>query len=310
MTSYQKIENNLLIEGNIVITGTVDNRDINTDGTNLDNHLGATGGIHGISGGIVGTTDVQTLTNKTISGGSNTITLDTSDITTGTFSDSRISQSNITQHQASINHNSLSNYVANQHIDHSNVSIIAGSGLTGGGDITSSRTLDLDINGLDVEASPDMNNSYVAFFDILSSNHKKTLLSNISSGGSTGGGSPSIEYAESNGASSTTGTSWINKVSLSFTADNSNYLIMWSYETKSMDKNKNTNANIKIELNNTTILHSVDYATNNFGYGPGAGFQKVALSGGTTIDLDYNSSFVGKSVHIRRARLMAMKLIN
>jgi hypothetical protein len=44
---------------------------------------------------------------------------------------------------AGVNHNLLMNYVANEHVDHSTVSIIAGTGLTGGGDITASRTLNL-----------------------------------------------------------------------------------------------------------------------------------------------------------------------
>lgn len=42
-----------------------------------------------------------------------------------------------------VNHNSLLNYVANQHVDHSAVSITAGTGLSGGGDITASRTLNI-----------------------------------------------------------------------------------------------------------------------------------------------------------------------
>jgi hypothetical protein len=44
---------------------------------------------------------------------------------------------------AGVNHNSLLNYVANQHIDHSAVSISAGTGLTGGGDLTATRTINL-----------------------------------------------------------------------------------------------------------------------------------------------------------------------
>ena len=44
---------------------------------------------------------------------------------------------------AGVNHNALQNFVANQHIDHSTVLINAGTGLTGGGDITASRTLNL-----------------------------------------------------------------------------------------------------------------------------------------------------------------------
>jgi len=42
-----------------------------------------------------------------------------------------------------VNHDLLLNFVANEHIDHSAVSISAGTGLTGGGDITASRTLNL-----------------------------------------------------------------------------------------------------------------------------------------------------------------------
>jgi hypothetical protein len=37
----------------------------------------------------------------------------------------------------------LQNFVANEHIDHSGVSITAGNGLTGGGDITTTRTLNI-----------------------------------------------------------------------------------------------------------------------------------------------------------------------
>jgi hypothetical protein len=43
-----------------------------------------------------------------------------------------------------VDHNSTTNYVANQHIDHSTVSISPGSGLTGGGTIAATRTLTLD----------------------------------------------------------------------------------------------------------------------------------------------------------------------
>jgi hypothetical protein len=50
----------------------------------------------------------------------------------------------------SINHNTLSNYVVNQHIDHSLVSIntAMGSGLTGGGDLTTTRNLAIDTTGV------------------------------------------------------------------------------------------------------------------------------------------------------------------
>lgn len=43
-----------------------------------------------------------------------------------------------------LDHDSLSGFVADEHIDHSTVSIIAGTGLSGGGDLTESRTIQLD----------------------------------------------------------------------------------------------------------------------------------------------------------------------
>lgn len=44
---------------------------------------------------------------------------------------------------ADINHDALLNFVANEHIDHSSVAVTAGSGLTGGGDLTTSRTINV-----------------------------------------------------------------------------------------------------------------------------------------------------------------------
>lgn len=44
---------------------------------------------------------------------------------------------------AGVDHNSLQNFVANKHIDHTAVTITAGTGLSGGGDISATRTLNL-----------------------------------------------------------------------------------------------------------------------------------------------------------------------
>ncbi len=43
--------------------------------------------------------------------------------------------------QTQIDHDALTNYVTNEHVDHSGVTISGGNGLTGGGDITASRTI-------------------------------------------------------------------------------------------------------------------------------------------------------------------------
>lgn len=47
-----------------------------------------------------------------------------------------------------VDHDLLSNFVANEHIDHTSVTLTAGVGLSGGGDISANRTFDLDIPSL------------------------------------------------------------------------------------------------------------------------------------------------------------------
>jgi len=44
-----------------------------------------------------------------------------------------------------IDHDSLDGFVANEHIDHTTVTLTAGTGLTGGGDISVNRTFDVDV---------------------------------------------------------------------------------------------------------------------------------------------------------------------
>ena len=52
----------------------------------------------------------------------------------------------ITTTDGDIVHDNLSGFVANEHIDHSSVSITAGAGLSGGGTIASTRTIAVDIS--------------------------------------------------------------------------------------------------------------------------------------------------------------------
>jgi hypothetical protein len=78
-----------------------------------------------------------------------------------------------------LDHNTLFNYVANQHIDHTTVSISTTEGVQGGGTIAATRTLKLDINGLTVDAAPDLANDYMATWDVSAGLHKKVLLGNV-----------------------------------------------------------------------------------------------------------------------------------
>ncbi len=50
-------------------------------------------------------------------------------------------------------HDNLSGFVANEHIDHSAVTLTAGEGLSGGGDITDNRTFDVDLSEFATDTS-------------------------------------------------------------------------------------------------------------------------------------------------------------
>lgn len=69
--------------GNISTAGTFDGRDVSADGATLDAHVAATV-AHGATGAVVGTTNSQVLTNKSIDADTNTITnIENADIKAG-----------------------------------------------------------------------------------------------------------------------------------------------------------------------------------------------------------------------------------
>ena len=59
-----------------------------------------------------------------------------------------ISATNLTTNDSQIVHDNLSGFVANEHINHTSVSISAGTGLTGGGTIAANRTLSIGTGGV------------------------------------------------------------------------------------------------------------------------------------------------------------------
>lgn len=78
-----------------------------------------------------------------------------------------------------VNHDNLVGFVANEHIDHSGVTLTAGEGLAGGGDITASRTFDLDINGLVIETGIDSAADFLAFYDTNVAAHRKLTVDDL-----------------------------------------------------------------------------------------------------------------------------------
>ena len=87
-------------------------------------------------------------------GGGSALSLDTN---SATFTDgvkAKLNTDSVVSSSIQIDHDQTTNFVANEHIDHSTVTLTAGSGLTGGGDITTSRTFNVASanNGIVVNA--------------------------------------------------------------------------------------------------------------------------------------------------------------
>jgi hypothetical protein len=77
-----------------------------------------------------------------------------------------------------LNHNALLGYVADQHVAHSGVVLTAGSGLSGGGDITASRIFALGFGGL-TSVTPGAFDEF-AYYSPSIGVHRKVPLANLS----------------------------------------------------------------------------------------------------------------------------------
>lgn len=82
-----------------------------------------------------------------------------------------------------VDHDQLLNFVSNEHVDHSTVSVAtaANSGLAGGGDITATRNLSVDINGTAAETSAD-NADKILIYDDSAAGLKSMTRANFLSG--------------------------------------------------------------------------------------------------------------------------------
>lgn len=78
-----------------------------------------------------------------------------------------------------IDHDSLLNFVADEHVAHGGVTLTAGIGLAGGGTIAANRTFDLDINSLDAD-TPVLADTF-AFEDIGGGDDNKATLTILNS---------------------------------------------------------------------------------------------------------------------------------
>jgi len=81
-----------------------------------------------------------------------------------------------------VDHDALTNFVANEHIDHTTITLTAGEGLQGGGDISANRTFDLDINGLAEDAGATSGDFFV-YWDTVDGVHYKLDYDDLPGGG-------------------------------------------------------------------------------------------------------------------------------
>ena len=101
-----------------------------------------------VSGTILTDSGTATLTNKTIVAACNTITTAVAPCLVATELNAALAELQadiLTRFDADsdVCHDCTTGFVANEHINHSCVSVTAGAGLTGGGDITSTKTIDV-----------------------------------------------------------------------------------------------------------------------------------------------------------------------
>lgn len=111
---------------------------------------------------------------------------------------------------STIDHDSLSNYDAAKHVSHSSVSIVAGSGLSGGGTIEATRTIDLDINELPATTMVDAANDYLAIYDQSGGVHRKVAVEDLPTAGGGVIFGADFEHELRTAEIQTTSTNWVD----------------------------------------------------------------------------------------------------
>ena len=177
LTAIELTGSNLTVRGNLLVKGTTTN--VNTSTLDVDNNLinlngaGAanaglrvkdTTGVSQISGSLlwdatndywiagqlgseqrlVRETEFNTQVTRINNVETSTGSLNSFTSSINTTIKSKLNSDGVISGSVQVNHNSTTNYDANQHVDHTSVSISAGNGLSGGGTIASTRTLTLD----------------------------------------------------------------------------------------------------------------------------------------------------------------------
>ena len=177
LTAIELTGSNLTVRGNLLVKGTTTNVNIST--LDVDNNLinlngaGASNaglrvkditGVSQISGSLlwdatndywiagqlgseqrlVRETEFNTQVTRINNVETSTGSLNSFTSSINTTIKSKLNSDGVISGSSQVNHNATTNYDSNQHVDHTAVSISAGSGLSGGGTIAATRTLTLD----------------------------------------------------------------------------------------------------------------------------------------------------------------------
>ena len=141
---------------------------------------------------------------------------------------------------AQITHDDTTGFVANEHIDHSGVSISTGTGLTGGGDITSTRTLSVDFSDATFQASISG-----SFTDASSSFSTRTTTLESASG----------SFASDSGSNSTRLTT-LESASGSFATDSGSFSERITNATASISALETDSGSFSTRVTKTETSHS------------------------------------------------------
>jgi hypothetical protein len=192
----------------------------------------------------------------------------------------------VTINDPGVDHDATTNFVPNEHIDHTAVTLEAGNGLSGGGDISANRSFALDVSELGVEATIAAGD-YIVMEDITDNGSQKITFANLEGSidhGNLTGLSTGADHSYIDQDVTTTGTPQFSKISIN-TASNT----------------YNIELDGEINLTNGSYYRSVDGdGTSRSVFGFAAGTLAFG-SGGMSEDIDFYAGSGGPHLTLANA---------
>jgi hypothetical protein len=183
------------------------------------------------------------------------------------------------------NHNALTNYVSNQHIDHSTVSLVTNgtSGISGGGDITVSRTLALNLNGL-TTVTTNGTADFVPIYSVTGAAPKKITLNNLTEA------SPYIGTINLQPVALTTNTTTVadmTGVTLTTSSTKSfRYVVIFNGVISTGTNNRSVNVNINVAGSDVALKTNVNLTPSGTPLSVNVSYvTPTALASGTIIKM-------------------------